>query len=148
MAETSPATIGGFEVVWEPPTPVNGVSGPPDILLQGSDEKLVKAHKSILSFSTEMFNAVLSMDVDETAVEGKLEGWECLRLDKPGGILQMVIPFCYNIPGPDLSHSSFSDLLQAYGLAHRFTALRSLEKLGYIIVSRCGPPSLSPCVGY
>lgn len=138
MSEPAPATVGGFKVEWEPPSPVNGVSGPPDILLRGSDDAVVKAHKAILSFSTEMFSAILAMDVDEAAPGLKLEGLDVLRFDQPAAVIALVIRHCYNIPGLRSAETSRSATgarqdLEAYKLAHRFTALRSQTELGVAI---------------
>lgn len=135
MSESVASTIAGFKVAWEPPSPVNGVSGPPDILLQGSDDAIVKAHKAILSCSTEMFSAILAMDVDEAAPGAKLEGLDLLRLDRPAAVVGLVVAFCYNIPEPDLDEEDALKLLSAYKLAHRFTALRSQRELGFALYS-------------
>lgn len=129
MPEPAPATVGDFKVEWEPPSPVNGVSGPPDILLQGSDDAVVKAHKTILSCNTDMFNAVLGMDVGENAEGAQLDGLDVLRIEAPGTVIALVIPFCYNIAGPRLANTHQEQLLQAYQLSHRFGALRAQRAL-------------------
>lgn len=129
MAETAKETIAGFEVAWAPPNPVNGVSGPPDILLQGSDNKLVEAHKAILSFSTEMFSSILSMEVDASVPNTQIAGLPLLRFDEHTEALTVVVSLFYNLPDTRTRQASLELLHRALKVSLSWSALRVTEVL-------------------
>lgn len=117
--------FAGCKIPREPPLQVSGADGPPDILLQGCDGDLVKAHRSTLSHATDMFSSILSMETDESQ-SSKLEGIECLWFEQPaaGRSPALVIPLCYNTKIARSVKPRADDLFEAYKLAHRFGAIR------------------------
>lgn len=128
MDQDTPTNATG-DVAWEPPHGANGASGPPDTALIGTDGAIVKAHRTVLCVCTEIFDALLSITEDDQASDKTPEGLSIVKMHETSAVLAVVIPFCYNIEGPDLMLVSHDLMMQAYEAAHKFVCLRALERI-------------------
>ena len=115
--------------IWEGPTDANGCEGPADFVLISADDKVIKAHRSVLQHATDMFSNLFATEHVLAPPDDFVDGVPALTLHEHSTPLAMVVQLCSNIPPPDLKAVSHDDLCAAYRCAHMFVAFRAVERV-------------------